>query len=188
MSIDIMTMPLSRIYETRLLKTSSKSYRLIGGYHMVSSKEQAQEVDAVVKEETLEQMAEPAEQGGGPLAEVLGRMEQAYTAYISYISAQKEVGKVYKDNEKQVEKAYKTAERQANNAYDEAIQKALKAHEALEQQAEKAYQQAKEQAKKAYEENVAEALNNRREAIDRAWSLRTQTIEQAWNIFNREAK
>jgi uncharacterized damage-inducible protein DinB len=136
MSIDIMTMPLSRIYETRLLKTSSKSYRLIGGYHMVSSKEQAQEVDAVVKEETLEQMAEPAEQGGGPLAEVLGRMEQAYTAYIS---AQKEVGKVYKDNEKQVEKAYKTAERQANNAYDEAIQKALKSHETLEQQAEKAY-------------------------------------------------
>jgi hypothetical protein len=129
---------------------------------MVITKVQAQEVEAMVKEETLERIAEPAEQGGGPLAEVLGRMEQAYA---DYISAQKEVGKVYKDNEKQ-----------------------LKSHETLEQQAEKAYQQAREQARKAYEENVAEALNNRREAIDRAWSLRTQTIGQAWDIFNREAK
>lgn len=136
------------------------------------------------------------EQAIEPLAEVLGRVESAYAAYVD---AEREVAKAYKANEQQVEKSYKEVEQQANSTCEQAIAQALRVREGAEQQAEKAYQKAKEQAeetsrrtkeqtKRTYDENVRQALMVRQETIEQGWTTRTEAIERAWKIFSKEKK
>ena len=71
---------------------------------MVNQKEQIKR--AIKQAEELPRKAEAAsaEPVTDPLAELLGRAQSAYTAYVE---AQKEVAKAYKEREKQLEKSAK---------------------------------------------------------------------------------
>ena len=103
---------------------------------MAIERDQVVEIIKTGGEQERPAIAEPAQQTTDPLAELLGR---AQTAYAAYMQAQKEVATAYKDREQQIVKVYKDAEQQANKTYEQAMERALKAREMAEQQAEDRY-------------------------------------------------
>ena len=137
----------------------------------------------------------------GPLSDVLGKAQRAYSAYLE---AQKEVAKAYKVNELQLERAYREAERHADEECQNTIAELLADREESEQQAEETFRNAVEQARQmekdaqeAYsqtldqvrencEANVNEALKTRDAANAKAWELRSRTVDRAWAIFLKE--
>ncbi len=137
----------------------------------------------------------------GPLSEVLGKAQKAYS---SYLDAQKEVAKAYKVNEIQLEKGYKEAEYQANRVYEDTIVRIMEVRQEAELQAEESHNQSIEQAMQvlhdaeaAYtaelqhikgnsEASMKESLKVRNDAVQKAWELRSRTIDRSWEIFLKE--
>ena len=137
----------------------------------------------------------------GPLSDVLGKAQKAYSAYLE---AQREVAKAYKVNELQLERGYKETAQKADRDCENAINVALRAREEAERraeevfakvvaqarqaekEAEEVYQRALEQSRTECESSVNEAMKIRDAAIDNAWELRTRTVDRAWMIFLKE--
>ncbi len=137
----------------------------------------------------------------GPLSDVLGKAQKAYSAYLE---AQKEVAKAYKVNELQLERSYREAQRIAEKACQDAINEALNEREEdehnaeellrktidqarqMEKEAEESYSKMIDQSRENCEANVSEALQTRDETVNKAWELRSRTVDRAWTIFLRE--
>ena len=146
----------------------------------VKRNEQVKKVFGDTEEQAVISTTEASEPVADPLAELLGRAERAYAAFLE---AQREVARAYKGQEKQAEAAYRKAEQRANEACEAAMEQVLKARLQAEQGAEEAYRRARDEAAAVYQESVRQVLRDRKETMEQAWETSKQAVEQSWKIF-----
>ena len=135
------------------------------------------------KEKIIECDAETLEESFGPLADVLGRAESAYAAYMD---AQRQVARAYKENEQQIEIAYEKVVQQTIRDCDKIIDKALKSRKEAEQQADEAYNKAKEEIRVAYEENVRQALKVHNDKIEPEYDVYREVMDKSWQLITKQ--